>query len=633
MNGLMMETPLSIPFIMRRARALFGAREIVWRAADRSVRRYTYADCIRRAGQLALALRRLGVGESERVATLAWNHARHLEAYYGVPSMGAVLHTLNIRLHPADLAYIVNHAEDSVVLVDDVLFPLWENVAPLVNVRHVIVFSDTAQTPPGTLGYDDLLAREAPDAWPFDDVDERKAAVMCYTSGTTGRPKGVLYSHRSLVLHTLGVAVGDGLPCGERDRVLPVVPMFHANAWGLPFTCALTGSAQIHPGPFLDPASLVELLSTERATMCAGVPTVWLGILQYLDAHPGQYDLSTLHTLTCGGAAPPEAMIRGYEQRHGLHMIQGWGMTEMTPVGSLSKLTSRFDGADENTRYAYRAKQGIPAVLVEIRARNENGIVPWDGESMGELEVRGPWVASAYYKPEDPVTSFTADGWFRTGDIVTIEPDGFITIQDRAKDLIKSGGEWISSVALENTLMGHPDVAEAAVIAVPDEKWDERPLAVVTLKPGRTASAEDLKAFLAPHVAKWWIPDEIVFVESIPKTTAGKFSKTTLRKQFVSAPCPLHASGRLTRHVHEVGVERLHHAYAGRLVTPTRWFQRHPGAQRQRNALCLPPVRRNDDDRKIVGRNQRCGIVPGDVPAAGRHGYGIQDTGVARARH
>ncbi len=532
MQGLMMDTPLSVPLLLRRTRALFGSQEIVWRRPDRSVQRYTYRECLERSGRLVQALHRLGVADGDRVATLAWNHARHLEAYYGVPSTGAVLHTLNLRLHPSDLAYIVNHADDSVVLVDDVLLPLWRKVAPLTHVRHVVVMSDGGVKEPGTLDYEDILAGEDGNAFPFDDVDERLAAVLCYTSGTTGKPKGVLYSHRALVLHTLGVLLADALPCTERDRILPVVPMFHANAWGLPFSGALVGAAQVHPGPHLDPPSLLELLSAERVTFTSGVPTIWLGILQTLDAAPGRYDLSALRTLACGGAAVPEAMIRGFQERHGLHVVQGWGMTELAPIGSISHVPCALDAADDDTKYACRARQGRPVSLIEIRARSEDGFVPWDGRAMGELEVRGPWVASAYYRPDEAITQFSDDGWFRTGDVVTIDPSGCLTIQDRAKDLIKSGGEWISSVALENELMGHPDVAEAAVIAVPHAKWDERPLAVVTLKEGRAVTCEMLKAHLALKFAKWCLPDDIVFVPAIPKTSAGKFSKSTLRREY-----------------------------------------------------------------------------------------------------
>jgi fatty-acyl-CoA synthase len=528
----MMNVPLSIPMLLRRARTLFAHKEIVWRRADKRVDRYTYGLCLRRCGQLMRALRRLGVQPGDRIATLAWNHARHLEAYYGVPAMGAVLNTLNLRLHPSDLAYIINHAGDSVVFVDDVLLPLWEKVAPLVNVSHVIVWSDSGAVPEGMLDYERLLAAEGDDPSDFADVDENSAAIMCYTSGTTGKPKGVLYSHRSLVLHTLGAALADVLATTERDIVLPVVPMFHANAWGLPFTCAMLGANQVHPGPHLDPQSLLALLADERVTFTAGVPSIWLGILHALDAEPKKYDLSALRTLVCGGAAVPEAMIRGYQERHGLSVLQGWGMTEMSPIGSIGTLGSVLDSADADTRYAYRARQGLPAALVEIRARCESGLIPWDDATMGELEVRGPWVASGYYNPDDPVTSFTEDGWFRTGDIVTIDPHGYIMIQDRAKDLIKSGGEWISSVALESALMGHPDVSEAAVVAIAHEKWIERPLAVVSLKPGRSTTPAILKAFLETSVAKWWIPDDVVFVPAIPKTGAGKFLKSALREQF-----------------------------------------------------------------------------------------------------
>lgn len=531
MHGLMMDAPLCLPSMLRRARTFYPSREVVSRRPDKSLHRTTYADVVTRAGQLALALRRLGVRPGDRVATLAWNHWRHLEAYYAIPSLGAILHTLNLRLHPDDIVYIANHAEDQVVLVDDVLWPLWEKCAGRIKARHVIVMSGGDQ-PPGTLDYEALLAGESPDTFSFDDVAEDQAAAMCYTSGTTGKPKGVMYSHRSIVLHALGLGLVSSFGLGESDRILPVVPMFHVNAWGLPYACAGLGCSQVHPGPHLDAASLLQLLQDERVTVTAGVPTIWLGILQALDANPRAFDLSALRMMIVGGSAAPEAMIRGFQERHGLFVLQAWGMTETSPLGTVGHLTQELAAASDATRYAYRAKQGRPAPLVEIRARSESGLVPWDGTTMGELEVRGPWVASGYYRPEEALTAFTPDGWFRTGDVVTIDTHGYVTIQDRAKDLVKSGGEWISSVALEGALMGHPDVAEAAVVAVPHDKWDERPLAVVVMKEGRAFSEEGLKAHLSERFAKWWIPDAIVAVASIPKTTAGKFLKSALRVQF-----------------------------------------------------------------------------------------------------
>ena len=531
MHGLMMDVPLSIPSFIRRAKRLYAHREIVSRRPDKSLHRTNYGELIARSAKLARALQRLGIRPGDRVATLAWNHWRHVEAYYAIPSIGAVLHTLNLRLHPDDISYIAQHANDQVVLVDKVLWPLWEKCAERVGARHVIVMTDDGHVPPGTLDYETLLAAED-DTFPFDDVPEDQAAAMCYTSGTTGQPKGVVYSHRSVTLHALGLGMVSSFGLSDKDIVLPVVPMFHVNAWGLPFACAMLGAGQVHPGPHLDPASLLALLQDERVTLTAGVPTIWMGILAALDAAPRQWNLSRIHTMVVGGSAVPLAMIRGFQERHGLRIVHAWGMTETSPLGTVSQLPPELLNAEADAQYAYRARQGRPTPLVEIRARNETGIVPWDGTTMGELEVRGPWVARSYYQADGADDRFTADGWFRTGDIVTIDGGGCVTIQDRAKDLVKSGGEWISSVALEGALMGHPDVAEAAVIAVPHAKWDERPLAVVVMREGRSFDEDALKGFLGGHFAKWWIPDAIVQVPSIPRTSAGKFLKTAIREQF-----------------------------------------------------------------------------------------------------
>ncbi len=531
MQGLMMDVPLSIPSMVRRARRLYSHRAVVSRRPDKSIHRSTYGEVIGRAARLARALQRLGVRPGDRVATLAWNHWRHVEAYFAIPSVGAVLHTLNLRLHPDDIAYIARHAEDTVVLVDKVLWPLWEKCAERIGARHVIVMSDDGIVPPGTLEYETLLAAED-DTFGFDDLPENTAAAMCYTSGTTGQPKGVLYSHRSITLHALGLGMVSNFGLSDRDVVLPVVPMFHVNAWGLPFGCAMLGAGQVHPGPHLDPASLLQLLQDEGVTLTAGVPTIWMGILAALDAAPGTWKLSRLHTMVVGGSAVPEAMIRGFQERHGLRIVHAWGMTETSPLGTVAQLPAELQASDVDTQFAWRARQGRPSPLVEIRARNETGIVPWNGETMGELEVRGPWVASSYYQAEGADDRFTADGWFRTGDIVTIDATGCVTIQDRAKDLVKSGGEWISSVALEGALMGHPDVAEAAVVAVPHAKWDERPLAVVVMRAGRPFHEDSLRAHLAAQFAKWWIPDAIIDVPSIPRTSAGKFLKSAIREQF-----------------------------------------------------------------------------------------------------
>jgi acyl-CoA synthetase (AMP-forming)/AMP-acid ligase II len=523
MDGLMMDYPLTITAMLRRTESMFGHKEIVSRRADRSIERSNYAQALGRARRLASALHALGIGRGDRVATLCWNHLRHLEAYFGVPSSGAVLHTLNIRLHIDELAYIAGHAGDVALLVDQSLFPLAEQLRQRVSFNHVIVVRENTETPlpEGTIDYEALVASGDP-SYQYPELAESEAAMMCYTSGTTGRPKGVLYSHRSLCLHTLGSAIADVTDITEADTILAVVPMFHANAWGMPFTAALSGARQVMPGPHLDPASLVELFERERVTMAAGVPTIWLGILQYLDANPTKHDLT-----------PPEALIRAFQDRHGLHIHQGWGMTETSPIGSVSKVPSDIADAPSDVQFAYRAKAGLPLPFVEIRARRDDGeLAAWDGETMGELEVRGPWVSSAYYDAPEAADRFTADGWFKTGDIVSIDARGCITIQDRSKDLVKSGGEWISSVALEGALLSHPDVAEAVVIAIPHVKWDERPVAVIVPRAGRTPTLESVRAHLAPNFAKWWLPDDVILVESIPRSGTGKYLKNVLRERF-----------------------------------------------------------------------------------------------------
>ncbi|RMG55392.1 MAG: fatty-acid--CoA ligase [Acidobacteria bacterium] len=532
MDGLMMDYQLTLPAMMRRAETFFARKEIVTRLPDGRFHRYTYADFARRAKKLAVALKQLGIRPGDRVATLCWNHHQHLEAYFGIPAIGAVLHTLNVRLHPDDLAYIVNHAEDRLLLIDQSMLPLLEAFRSRVNLERVVVISEDGEAPEGMLEYEDLLQAADESAFHNSDLDERQAAAMCYTSGTTGKPKGVVYSHRALVLHSMLSAMVDTLALCESDVIFPVVPMFHANAWGLPFTAVLVGAKLVFPGPHLDAGTLLEAMEAERVTLTAGVPTIWLGVLQTLDERPRAYDLSSLRGLVVGGSAAPKALIQGFQERHGLKVIHAWGMTEMTPLGTVANLTSELRQAPADVQLDYRAKQGLPVPFVEIRARGDRGIVPWDGQSMGELEVRGPCVARAYYNAPEAADRFTEDGWFRTGDIVTIESHGYIEIHDRSKDVIKSGGEWISSVALENALMSHPAVAEAAVIAVPHPKWQERPLAVVVLKEGHTVTAEELRAHLRPHFPKWWLPDAIAFVEAIPKTSVGKFRKSALRQQF-----------------------------------------------------------------------------------------------------
>jgi fatty-acyl-CoA synthase len=533
MQGLIMNYQLTLPAMLRRAETLFGHKEIVTRLPDKTLHRYDYRDMVDRCKRLALALQKLGIGDGDRVATLAWNHYQHLEAYFGIPTAGAVLHTLNLRLHPTDLAFIASHAGDRVAIVDESLWPLFDQFRGATAIEHAIVVRSTDRPlPRGAHDYEELLASVDPADFDYPELDENRAAAMCYTSGTTGRPKGVVYSHRAIALHSLGTTMADTQGVSEHDVVLPVVPMFHANAWGLPFTATLVGSKQVFPGPHLEPSLLLDLFVRERVTLTAGVPTIWLGILQLLDQEPGRHDLSSLRALLVGGSAAPPAMIRGFQERHGLNVLHAWGMTELCPLGTVAALPSRLRDARDEERYAFRSKQGLPVAFVEIRARNENGIVPWDGRTVGELEVRGPWVARCYYNCPEGATSFTEDGWFRTGDMVAIEPDGCLHLQDRAKDVIKSGGEWISSVALENALMGHPAVAEAAVVPVPHPKWDERPLAVVVLKPGKSAAAEELRAYLQPNFAKWWLPDAFEFIDAIPRTSAGKFLKSALREKY-----------------------------------------------------------------------------------------------------
>jgi fatty-acyl-CoA synthase len=525
MNGQIMDYELNVPAILRRAESLFGRKEIVTRLPDKSFHRYTYADFAQRSRRLASALLGLGLKDGDRVATLCWNHYQHLEVYFGVPISGNVVHTLNLRLSPGDLAYIANHAGDKALIVDESLLPLYEAFKDQVSFDHVIKVGPE---------YEELLASGDP-GWDYPDIAETEAAVMCYTSGTTGMPKGVLYSHRAIAVHSLASTQRGTLGLSEQDTVLPVVPMFHANAWGFPFTCTLVGAKQVFPGPHLDPESLLDAFEQERVTVTGGVPTIWMGILQMLDAEPKRFDLSSLRSMIVGGSAAPRAMIEGFERRHGLHVTHAWGMTEMAPLGTVSELTSALADAPEDVQFAYRAKQGTPAPFVEIRAVNDDGIVPWDGKTMGELEVRGVWIASGYYEDDSQADRWTEDGWFKTGDIVTIEDGGYIEIQDRSKDVIKSGGEWVSSVALENAIMGHPAVAEAAVIAVPDEKWAERPLAVVVFKEGQSATPDELREHIAPQFAKWQLPDRFEVVDEIPKTAVGKFRKTALREQFAKA--------------------------------------------------------------------------------------------------
>ena len=525
---MMDDFQLSLTVLVERAERLNAGAPVVSRRFDGSVHRTTLGECVKRARRLASGLAGLGIAGGDRVATLLWNQPEHLELYFGVPLMGAVIHTLNPRLSGDDLSFIAGDAEDRIVVVDESLLHVLDTIE--YQFEHVIVVSNSGSAPKGTIEYESLLAQSAPMSWPA--LDERQAAAMCYTSGTTGRPKGVIYSHRALVLHSIVFALPDAFGIGSRDVILPAVPMFHVNGWNLPFTAALTGAELVLPGPRLDAVSLLDLLESERVTYTAGVPTVWMSVLHAIDAEPDRWDLSALAQVNLGGAAVPASLIAGFE-RHDLAIIQGWGMTETSPLGTVSKLPADLQSLPPSEQYEYRARQGTPIPLIEIRARDDEGaLIPWDDRAMGELEIRGPWVAAAYHRGSG-ADKFTDDGWFRTGDVVRINERGCMRICDRAKDLVKSGGEWISSVDLENQLMGHSAVAEAAVIAIPDERWGERPLAAVVLRDGMQASPEELREHLGSEFAKWQLPDRIEFIEAIPRTATGKFKKTALRERFV----------------------------------------------------------------------------------------------------
>jgi fatty-acyl-CoA synthase len=534
----MMDYQLTLRPILERANKLFPNRTIATKIGP-TMHRYAYADLYTRVGKLANALKRLGVQPGDRVATLAWNTYRHLELYFAIPCMGAVCHTLNLRLPPDHLIYIINHAADKVICVDQSLLPLLEKISQhLKTVEHVIVMADAPlQTSlKNALSYEDLLAAESADFnWP--ELDENSAAAMCYTSGTTDSPKGVLYSHRSSYLHALSVCLADTIGLSQMDICMPVVPMFHVMAWGLPYAATFVGADQVFPGPHLQARDLAELVQSERITLTGGVPTLWLGILNLLENE--SYDLSSLRCMVVGGSAAPRAMIEAFQKQHDLHVLHAWGMTETSPVGTICNLTREILELPKDQQFAVRARQGMPSPGVEIRAIDEEGHeVAWDGKTFGELQVRGPWVIGSYYNDPRSEDSFM-DGWFRTGDVVNISPDGYVQIVDRTKDLVKSGGEWISTVELENAIMGHPAVLEAAVIAVPHDRWQERPLALVVPRPKAEApSKESIYELLAKQFAKWQLPDDIVFVEAIPKTSVGKFDKKVIRERYKTYALP-----------------------------------------------------------------------------------------------
>ncbi len=542
MQGLMQDYPLTLATLFRRAERLWATKTLATATAT-GLERTDYGAWAERTRRLGGVLDDLGVSAEGRVATFAWNHTRHLELYFAAPCTGRVLHTLNIRLFADQLVYIANHAEDEVIFADASLLPiLWPLVDQMKTVRHVVVMPDCAGDPSGAwvgdprvTDYEVLLAAASPAE--FDTVrDEGQAASMCYTSGTTGNPKGVVYSHRSVVLHSMAALMTDVLGVSEADVILPVVPMFHANAWGLCQAAVTAGSSLVFPGADLSPQAIADLIVDERVTLAAGVPTIWMGARSLLEGR----DTSALSRIVCGGSAVPRALGEAYRTTIGVPILQAWGMTETSPIASVARIRSDVAGRSDSELADLRATQGLPAPGVDLRISDPDSgeELPWDGVASGEVQVAGPWIARTYYHDDRASDSFCPDGWLRTGDVATISPDGYVHLVDRTKDLIKSGGEWISSVELENELMAHPAIAEAAVIGVTSEKWSERPLACVVVKPGETLSRDQVLEHLAPRVAKWWLPDDVEFIDEVPKTSVGKFSKKDLRDRFADRRVP-----------------------------------------------------------------------------------------------
>ncbi|MFM9886239.1 MAG: long-chain fatty acid--CoA ligase [Burkholderiales bacterium] len=533
-QSTMQRVPLSLNQFLDRAGKLYPQSEIVSRLPDKSLVRHTFADFYRRSRQLASALLAAGLEKGDRVATLCWNHYAHLECYFGIPAAGGVMHTLNLRLSPDEIGWIANHAKDRYLIVDDILLPLYEQFRNQIAFEKVIVVPYSGK-PVGApfVDYEAFLDR-APKNFDCAPHDENDPISMCYTSGTTGRPKGVVYSHRSTVIHSLMANQPDHWCLAASDSVLPVTPMFHANCWGVPYVCVMMGIKMIFPGPHLHPEDLLDLFNRERPTYVLGVPTIWLTMLNLLDTEPRRYKLPPGMRMLVGGAPVPESMIRAYA-RHGAMVRQGWGMTEMSPLGTVAYIKPELQSLDPEARFAKYATAGVPAPIMDIRLVDDMGAEqPWDGAKVGEIQVRGPFITGSYHDvPVDP-DKFTADGWLRTGDVASIDPHGYLRITDRTKDLIKSGGEWISSVDMENLLMAHPAVQEAAVIAIPDPKWTERPLACVVFKPNRRATEDDLRQHLATRFIKWQLPDRFEILDAIPRTSTGKFWKVKLRERFAS---------------------------------------------------------------------------------------------------
>jgi fatty-acyl-CoA synthase len=530
MQGTMMNYPLTLVHLLERAGKVFPEGEIVSRLSDRSLHRYTYGDFYQRARSLAGALQKAGLQRGDRVATLMWNHYAHLEAYFGIPVAAGVTHTLNLRLAPTDIAYIANHARDRFLIVDDILLPLFEQISSSVNFERVIVVPLSGKPlPAGYENYEDFL-RTSPADFAYPTINENEAASMCYTSGTTGRPKGVVYTHRSVVLHTLLLTTVDNFAVSHFDSLLPAVSMFHVNGWGLPFAAAMTGCKLVLPGPCLDAASLLELIEKEKVTVAAGVPTVWFGVADLLDKSSSGWKPELLRLLI-GGAAPPLSLIKRLA-KFGVDITQGWGLTESSPEATTNQMKSHMRDWSHDQRCEVKAKAGIPVPFVDVRVIDEHGEVARDGQTMGEVQLRGPWVAASYHDLSEEEGKWTEDGWFRTGDVGTIDGHGYLKIADRTKDLIKSGGEWISSMDLENALMAHPEIREAAVIAIPHPKWQERPLAVLVARGETKPAPEELRQLLLEKFARWQLPDAFVFVDELPHTSTGKLMKIELRRRF-----------------------------------------------------------------------------------------------------